>query len=358
MYGVIIREETVIKGENYKNGIIQIISEKERVAKNQAVFRYMANDEENLKKKIEDVDLKIQDALSKQEGFFPTDIKNLEKQIDDKIKPINKLTDIQKISEYKRDISNIVNKKAKIIGELSTSGSYIKELTEEREKYEAELTEGSEFVTAPVAGMVSYRVDGLENTLSPSNLEELSEEKLESLSLKTGKIIPISNEEAKIINNFNLRIVAVLNSPSAEIAKVGDSVTITLASGEEVKAKIEYKKEENSKYLIVFKLNTLKDELIEYRKISFNITWWSETGLKVPNDAIIQDENQNSCVIKEKTGQYSKVYVKVLKKNDKYSIVENYKTEDFEKLGIDASKSNKISQYDMILLYPDLNKVK
>lgn len=355
---MIIREETVIKGENYKNGMIQIISERERVAKNQAVFRYMADDEENLKKKIEEMDIKIQEAISKQDLLSSTDIKNLEKQIDDKVESINSLTDIQKISEYKKDISNIVNKKAKIIGDSSKSGSYIKELTEEREQYEAELSEGSEFVNAPVAGMVSYRVDGLENTLSPSNFEELSEEKLESLNIKTGKIIPISNEEAKIINNFNIYITAVSNSQSAMEAKVGDTVTITLASAEEVKGKIEYIKEENDKRLLVFKLDNLKDELVEYRKVSFNITWWSKTGLKIPNDAIIEDENQNTCVIKEKAGTYSKVYVKVIKKNDKYSIVQNYNAEDFEKIGVEASKSSKISEHDMILLYPDLNKIK
>ena len=110
--------------------------------------------------------------------------------------------------------------------------------------------------------------------------------------------------------------------------------------------------------MIVFKLDNLKDELVEYRKVSFNITWWSKTGLKVPNDAIIEDENNNMCVIKEKAGTYSKVYIKVLKKNDKYSIVENLKAEDFEKIGVEASKVGKISQHDMILLYPDLGKIK
>ena len=38
--GYIIREETVIKGDNYKNGIYQILSEKERASKDQAIFRY------------------------------------------------------------------------------------------------------------------------------------------------------------------------------------------------------------------------------------------------------------------------------------------------------------------------------
>ena len=36
----------------------------------------------------------------------------------------------------------------------------------------------------------------------------------------------------------------------------------------------------------MFDLKTLTDELIQYRKISFNITWWSVSGLKVPNSTM------------------------------------------------------------------------
>jgi len=50
--GYIIREETVVKGNNYKNGMAQIKTEGERVAKNEAIFRYYSSGEENLKKKI------------------------------------------------------------------------------------------------------------------------------------------------------------------------------------------------------------------------------------------------------------------------------------------------------------------
>lgn len=276
--GYIIREEQVIKGENYKNGIIPIISEKERAAKNQAVFRYMADDEENLKKQIEEIDLKIQDAISKQSNIFPTDVKNLEKQIDEKVEKLYSLTDIQKIAEYKKEISNIVTKKAKIIGESSSSGSYIKELTEKREEYEKALTEGSEYVSAPEAGLVSYRVDGLENVLTTEDFSSLTEDKLEGLGLKTGKIVPTSNESAKIVNNFNVYIAAILDSDAAKNAKVGDKIVITLSSGTEFDAEIAYTQvQESGKILIVLKLDRLNDELLEYRKISFNITWWSKS---------------------------------------------------------------------------------
>ena len=52
--GYIIRDESVLKGENYKNGLIQIKAEGEKVAKGEAIFRYYAKGESELIKKIEE----------------------------------------------------------------------------------------------------------------------------------------------------------------------------------------------------------------------------------------------------------------------------------------------------------------
>ena len=52
--GYIVRNETVLKGENYKNGIEQIKTEGEKVAKDEKIFRYFSNNEENLVEKIEE----------------------------------------------------------------------------------------------------------------------------------------------------------------------------------------------------------------------------------------------------------------------------------------------------------------
>ena len=40
--GYILRDEQVVKGENYKNGILQIKTEGEKVAKGEAIFRYLS----------------------------------------------------------------------------------------------------------------------------------------------------------------------------------------------------------------------------------------------------------------------------------------------------------------------------
>lgn len=196
--GYIIREEQVLKGNNYKNGLTAIVSEGERGAKGQTIFRYSSGQEDEIKAKIEEVNLKLQDALAKQTVITPTtDIKNLEKQIDEKTQNLRNLTDIHTITEYKKEIEELASKKAKIVGALSQSGAYIQELTKQKEQYEAQLISDSEYITAPVSGVVSYRVDGLEDALSTNDLSNLTEEKLENLGLKTGKIISTSQEARK-----------------------------------------------------------------------------------------------------------------------------------------------------------------
>ena len=60
--GYVIRDEQVVRGENYKNGMMQIKSEGEKAAKDENIFRYYSSNEENLKKKIEDLDNKIQEV--------------------------------------------------------------------------------------------------------------------------------------------------------------------------------------------------------------------------------------------------------------------------------------------------------
>ena len=125
-----------------------------------------------------------------------------------------------KIAEQKKEINELVSKKAKIAGDSSKQGSYLKQLIEQRAKYESELNSGAEYIKANRSGIVSYRVDGLEETLTPNNIESLSKEYLNNLNLKTGKIVATNDECGKIIDNFACYIVTISNSNQAKEAKV------------------------------------------------------------------------------------------------------------------------------------------
>ena len=359
--GYVIRNEKVVKGENYTNGMEQIIGEGSRAAANENIFRYYSNNEENLKQKISELDAKIQETMSESNNTFSSDAKILENQIDEKLQNINKITDLSKLSEYKKEIDSLVTKKAKIAGEASPQGSYLRKLIDERKKYETDLNSGAEYVKAPMSGIVSYRVDGLEDTLTPDNFGSLNKEYLENLNLNTGKIVASNEECGKVIDNFECYIATISGSEEAKNAKVGDKVKVRLSNNAEIQAEItNIIEEENQERVIILKVQKQIEELINYRKITFDLIWWSASGLKVPNQAIVQENNLN-YVIRNRAGYLSKILVKVKKQGDKYSIVDTYTAEELKKLGLsnaEISSYKKITLYDEILINPDLNKIK
>ena len=68
--GYILREEVVLQGQNYKNGMVQIISDNQRAAKGEAIFRYYSTDEEAINEKINELNDKIQEAMLRTNRFI------------------------------------------------------------------------------------------------------------------------------------------------------------------------------------------------------------------------------------------------------------------------------------------------
>ncbi len=355
--GYIIREETVTKGSNYKNGMEKIKSEGEKVAKGEHIFRYYSNGESSLIKKIQDLDQKIEKAMSQEDlPFLSADIKTIEKQIEDQINSLYKANDMQTVKEIKKQISENITKKAKIAGTLSPAGSYLKKLIDERSTYENQLNKGVEYLSAPVSGVVSYKVDGYEEVLTPNDFSKLSADFLEKLGFKTGQVVADSTESAKIINNFECYIACILNSKQAKEATVGDNVKIRLPNNDEVTGQIVYISNENDELLIVFRINRDIQSLISYRKISFDIIWWSATGKKVPNESIAYEqkgENQIAYVCRTRAGYTTKIWVKVLKQNEKHAIIENYTETELAELGF---SSEEIRGRGILSLYDEIYK--
>ena len=358
--GYVIREEKVVKGNNYKNGMERIKNEGEKTAKGDSIYRYYSRNEDDLKKQISELDTQIQEALKGQTEIFSSDVKMLENQLDEKIEALSKMTDISKISEYNKQINDLITKKAKLTGESSTAGAYLKQLYNQRTKLEEQLNSGAEYITAPISGIVSYKVDGLEETLTPNNFSTLSKEFLENLNLKTAQLIATSDECGKIIDNSKCYIATISDSEEAKNAKLDDKVRVRLSNNKVIDAKISYISQENEEeMLIILEINEQISDLANYRKISFDLIWWSSTGLKVPNHAIVE-ENGLNYVVRNRAGYLNKILVKVTRKNDKYAIVSSYKTDELKELGFSNSEINamkKISIYDELILNPDLSKI-
>lgn len=353
--GYILREEVIVQGSNYKNGIVKIKNEGEKVAKDDPIFRYKSVNEDELVQKIEELDVKIQEALKNQTDVIPSsDITLLENQIQEKINLIYGMNNYSEIKVLKEEINQLILRKAQIVGELSPSGSYIKSLIEERSSYETELNSNAEYITAPMSGVVSYKIDGYEDFFSSKNIDYLSQELLESIEVRTGQLIESSNEKAKIVNNYQCYIAVIMDSQEAKNAKIGDKVSLEFLNLPSITANIEkIFEEETGTRVIVFKINYDVEKLLGTRKITLNVIWWSSSGLKVPNSAIITEEDKN-YIIRNKAGYKEKVLIKLLRQNENYTIIDNYTTEELKELGYTTSEINRMKRiqlYDEIYAY-------
>ena len=222
-----------------------------------------------------------------------------------------------------------------------------------------QLNSGAEYLKAPISGVVSYKVDGYEDIFSPKDFSNLSEETLKKLDIKTGQVVADSLESGKIINNFGCYVACILNSKQAKEAKLGSKVKIRLPNNAEVSSSIEYISHEEDSTILVLKLTEQVQELVSYRKISFDIIWWSHSGKKVPNGAIGKEQkgdNEISYVIRTRAGYQDKILIKVTKQNERYSIVENYSNAELLELGYSAEELKQrktLTLYDEILKKPE-----
>lgn len=304
--GYVIREEQVIKtSSSEQEKLVQIKNEGERISVGEEIFRYEAKNEQELNEKIRELNNQIQKAMEGQIEIPSSDIRALDKQIESKINGIQKNNNIQEIKEYKTDINLYITKKAKISGELSPAGSYINNLINQRIEIENQLKNNSKYEKAPSSGIVSYRVDGLEEKLTFQNLDSITSEMLENLHLITGQIVTTSTKEGKIIDNFECYIAVSTKSDEAKKAKIGDNVKLKLATNKEIPAEVARIKEEKDGRLVIFKINQGVEYLTGYRKISLDIIWWKEQGLRVPNSSIIY-ENGLSYIIRIKSRRTKK----------------------------------------------------
>lgn len=348
--GYIIRDEEVKKSDNYQNGIYAIATEGQKVAINEPIFRYYSDSEKEINSQINDINYKIQELLENDKNKTSADIKAIEKQIENKIENINTLNNYQEINEYKKNIDTLIGKKINFIGDI-TENKEIKSLIKERSTLENKFKNNTEYQRAPKSGIVSYRVDGLEESFSPNDFNKFNEQYLNSFEINTGQIISASNECGKVIDNFKCYIATTMNSKEAMQAKVNDKVKIKI-SNEEEDAKIIQINEESGKRTIIFQINKMTEALINHRKIAIEVIWWDVSGLKVPNQALTE-ENGLHYVTRNKAGIEAKILVKVKKQTDKYTIIESYKNEELQEMGMsiqDIRNYKKITNYDEVMI--------
>lgn len=373
--GYIIRNEEIVDNSAYDGMIKSVVDDATRVAKGSTIITYVSKSEEQIMEKIAKLDEKIDKAVESQQTIFTSDVKNIDAEIESYIyNNIKKNYNVNSIKEYKKTLNSKIEKKAKIVGELSPAGSELKNLITQRTEYEKELNNSEKVLTAPTAGLVSYRVDNLENVLTYKSLSSLTTTALKNLKTTLDAEIPINQKKVKIVDNFECYIAVSMNSEEAQNVKLNDTVYLRFKNtGDElISATIEYISTESENILIVFKIKSNVEELTKYRKIGMDVVWWSSTGLKVNKNAITYtkfdtetraDDTESGDILigqvelptitVKKAYNTETVYVKIVKETEDFVIIDNYTDAELTSLGINESvieNRSTIKMYDEALI--------
>lgn len=346
--GLILKEEQVVDVKN-ENAIIPLIEQGTRVRKTESIAIYKDEKYQEYINKINDLDKQIETLIKDLPDVYSNDISYIESQIEYISKQARKTSSYIKMQEYKTKADELSNKKVKLLGELSPKGSKVRELIENRTKIEDSYINSSDNVKANISGCVTYKLDGMENTVDISKVLSFQKNDLDDLFSKYNG--NLSNDfGVKIVNNF-ISYIAV-KTPSNEFMKEGNGYIISFSDKTEIKENVTLVKvidiDENTKYCI-FKLSNGIENLIDSRIENIEITWTKKSGLAIPLSSIniINNSNIGEVTI-IKNGDYLNVPLKIVLSNDNMAIVDNLTDEERKQNNID--NTSKIEIFDQVII--------
>lgn len=255
-----------------------------------------------LDKSIEDMTIKLQDAISKGE--------------------------LKKADNIKSELIRLKEEKSK---KYKVREKNIKAMYESLQDLKNKLQEIEYIVYAPMSGVVSFSIDGMEKLLSPSNIQNITYDEIKNTDIanniidinKSNSVVSCNQPVLKIIDNFSYYLVLPIKE--GEKLQEGKNYDIVFTSFDKAtKGKLVRIAD---KSLGVFRLNTDIEELSSNRKLEVEVLTGNFYGKMVPVDSLVISEGREGVYLIQRSNKVFKP-VKVIVKNDKYAIVEGLKIGD------------------------------
>ena len=351
----VIKKETIVPLQ--KDSVVPVIEQGKRVGVDQQIAVYRTESYDNYLEKIDEMDKQIQTLVNDLPPTYSADIESIEEQISKLSKEAIGQTSYIKMQEYKSKIDELTYRKIVLLGELSPDGSKIRELIDNRKKFEEESKSSQDNIKATVSGIVSYRIDDLESIANIDNILNYTYSDLDNIFEKYSKN-NTNKFGIKIIDNFKAYLVIKEeHSENDEYIQEGRSynIKITDKNSESISCKlVKYINTEECNYCI-FEINNIIEDLIDNRTVGIEVIWRRVDGLAVPKNAIEYNEEKKYNFVTVINGDQELVVpIDIVISSDSVCIIETMSDENKKALNLEDNK-NTIELYDQILI-KDKNK--
>ena len=348
-YIYVLKEENVIEIDDSVVAV-PVVEQDKRAAKNEVVAVYKNDNYEKYQSEISTLDREIQTLVNDLPSVYSNDISSIDSQISLLIKEAQNETSYVKMQEYKNKVNELLYKKITILGELSPTGSKIRELIEQRAKLDQDSKNSSNNIKAPISGLVTYKIDGLENLINYNEILNYDVEKLNEIINKYSSN-NTNNFGIKIVDNFKCYyLVKEAENENTQYIKEGQKYQIKLMdknSNDSNTAILEKSINSNGYTYNIFSIENSVSDVLDVRETGAEIIWTKKEGLVVSLDAVV-NKNGINYVTLVTGGEYIDIPIKVVISNDTVCIAENYTKEELEELGITSNAV--LERYDQLLI--------
>ena len=223
-----------------------------------------------------------------------------------------------------------------MLANSTPDSSAIRDLVNQRENLVKISKESSNNILSPVSGLVTYKIDGLEDSYEYNNIQNYDIKELEDIILKYDGTIN-SQFGIKIVDNYGTYfLIKTERGENDQYIEQGSNYTIRISDLENktINATL-VKNVQNEQYnYSLFEIDNEIDDIIDYRKLSCEIIWNTYSGMAVPINAIYTSEEKGySYVLMVYGADYVEVPIKILQSSDSIAIVDNLSKEEIDSIG-------------------------
>lgn len=199
-------------------------------------------------------------------------------------------------------------------------------------------------------GVVSYFYDGMENSLTPDNIENITQTSLEKTQTDEFKVNDCKKDASagdaifKIVDNKEWYLLAWLDADKADGFEEGHNVTVDFKDGTRLKMKLKALTDEGSKKKIVLSCNRYYEFFDKYRAKNCRLIRSSRSGILLETSSIAKEDGTNGVYVKDKFGNYNFTPISILAQDGEVTAVEKNYFYDSEGKTVSTVKN-----YDEIL---------
>ncbi len=324
--GIIIREEKVITS-NTQGAMHFVLADGERVSKNGVVANIYSNADasvtvnriEQLKSRIADIE-----EIQGYNDVEAADISLLNSKVNNSLDSFIRgcATDnFSTAEENANELLTNISRRQMITGEQTDFSARLDSLKAELETLNASLPDTVGSIKTDVSGYFVSGVDGYEDVLLCSDIENITPEFLENLKPNATP----QNVVGKIVSGYTWYIVSTVSINDSLQYKVGDKLTIKTAikSSPALDVKVERintsLNSENA--VVIFSCQKMNSELAAMRKGAMTVIKKTYSGLKIPTKALRVQDGKTGVFVR--SGQAVKfVTVNVVYRTNEYIICE------------------------------------